>query len=189
MNAAPSQRPHPLFSWLIPKELINMHEAAISIGTKDRACTLALWRSIRNTKGLLRGKLSVSLALGWVDARAHTSKKKKGTLKAYITHRERGRLNAHKASTYTPEGPDTACIYTNTITEMRSRCLPTVSNSLHPSFSSFFPPPFLLRTEFVMSLKIGPFHLLSLKCHYLRKGGGGGGMEGAPRRRNIFFPL
>lgn len=77
MNAAPSQRPHPLFSWLIPKELINMHEAAISIGTKDRACTLALWRSIRNTKGLLRGKLSVSLALGWADARAHTLKKRK----------------------------------------------------------------------------------------------------------------
>lgn len=68
MNAAPSQLTHPLFRWLIPKELIHMHELTINIGTKDSVCTLALWRSIRSTKGLLRGKLSVSLALGWVDA-------------------------------------------------------------------------------------------------------------------------
>lgn len=67
MSNAPRQWPHPLFRWLIPKELINMQECWISIGTKEGACTLALWRSIRNTKRLLRGKLSVSLTLGWAE--------------------------------------------------------------------------------------------------------------------------
>lgn len=51
MNTVPGQQPYPLFSWLIPKELINIHKSMISIGTKDRASTLALWRSIRITKG------------------------------------------------------------------------------------------------------------------------------------------
>lgn len=105
MNAAPSQRPHPLFSWLIPKELINMHESVISIGTKDRACTLALWRSIRNTKGLLRGKLSVSSALGWADACTHTSKKKK----------KRYAQSIHNAQTHTShQSLQKACIFIHT---------------------------------------------------------------------------
>lgn len=161
MNAAPSQRPHPLFSWLIPKELINMHESVISIGTKDRACTLALWRSIRNTKGLLRGKLSVSSALGWADACTHTSKKKKkGTLKAYITHTSHhtpksaesmhlhthtGRQKAHKASMYKPKGTDKACLYEtpslpeHTRTDKKTMFIICVTFfPLYPSVSSCF---------------------------------------------------
>ena len=149
MNAAPSQRPHPLFSWLIPKELINMHEAAISIGTKDGACTLALWRSIRNTKGLLRGKLSVSLALGWVDAqRTHTSKKKKKRYAQSIhntphTHRERQTKSTHSIHTHTPEGPDKAAH----IQTQSQRCKADVyrrsrilSILLFPPFFFFSPP-------------------------------------------------
>lgn len=153
-----SQQPHPLFSCLIPKELINMHEVAISIGTKAGACTSALWRSIRNTEGPHRGKLSVSSALGSVNAHTHIKKEKVSSkLTAYTPHP--GRRKAQKPTN----------IFQAPVTVYR---LP---------FFTHFP---VFWADFVMSSKIGPFHLLSLKCHYLGLRG-----RGPHCHCNIFVPL
>ena len=79
--------------------------------------------------------------------------------------------NPHKACTHLKAQTSYACIK-NSLSQKHTDTKPV---SMFIVCLRFFLLlfPLLFGTEFVMSLKIGPFHLLSLKCHYL--GGRGRG--------------